>query len=104
MAPFSADLVPVVGDSLRDLQAAAAAGATPVLVRTGNGSKTEASLDGDLASIEVFDDLRGQDVGRQLLDKLVAVVNEQGKRIIPLCPYAKSVFDKDETIRDVLRG
>jgi len=29
-----------VGDSLRDLQAAQLAGATPVLVRTGNGRKT----------------------------------------------------------------
>jgi D-glycero-D-manno-heptose 1,7-bisphosphate phosphatase len=32
--------VPVVGDSLRDLQAAAAAGAQPVLVLTGKGRKT----------------------------------------------------------------
>ncbi|CAM4259614.1 D-glycero-beta-D-manno-heptose 1,7-bisphosphate 7-phosphatase [Kerstersia similis] len=35
--------VPVVGDSLRDLQAAAAAGAQPWLVRTGNGQATAAS-------------------------------------------------------------
>lgn len=33
-----------IGDSLRDLQAARAAGALPVLVRTGNGRDTEASL------------------------------------------------------------
>jgi D-glycero-D-manno-heptose 1,7-bisphosphate phosphatase len=32
--------VPMVGDSLRDLQAAAAAGARPVLVLTGKGRKT----------------------------------------------------------------
>jgi D-glycero-D-manno-heptose 1,7-bisphosphate phosphatase len=32
--------VPVVGDSLRDLQAAAAAGARPMLVLTGKGRKT----------------------------------------------------------------
>ncbi|MCS6787607.1 MAG: D-glycero-beta-D-manno-heptose 1,7-bisphosphate 7-phosphatase [Thiobacillaceae bacterium] len=32
--------VPVIGDSLRDLQAAQAAGARPVLVRTGKGMKT----------------------------------------------------------------
>ena len=32
--------VPVVGDSLRDLQSAAAAGAKPVLVLTGKGRKT----------------------------------------------------------------
>lgn len=34
-----------VGDSLRDLQAAHSAGATPVLVKTGNGRKTRQQLD-----------------------------------------------------------
>lgn len=32
--------VPAIGDSLRDLQAADAAGATPILVETGKGAKT----------------------------------------------------------------
>ncbi|HUW28561.1 MAG TPA: D-glycero-beta-D-manno-heptose 1,7-bisphosphate 7-phosphatase [Sulfuriferula sp.] len=32
--------VPAVGDSLRDLQAAAAVGATPILVKTGKGTAT----------------------------------------------------------------
>lgn len=32
--------VPAVGDSMRDLQASAAAGCTPWLVQTGNGTKT----------------------------------------------------------------
>jgi len=49
--------VPVIGDSLRDLEAAIAAGARPILVRTGNGRETEAALIGTLAGIEVFDDL-----------------------------------------------
>jgi len=40
---FNVDLagVPSIGDSLRDLQAAAAAGARPILVLTGKGAKTE---------------------------------------------------------------
>jgi len=56
---FAIDLagVPAIGDSLRDLQAAASAGATPVLVRTGNGMKTEAALSGSLAAVLRFDDL-----------------------------------------------
>jgi len=49
--------VPVVGDSLRALQAAGAAGATPLLVRTGNGRKALASLPDELCSVAVFDDL-----------------------------------------------
>jgi D-glycero-D-manno-heptose 1,7-bisphosphate phosphatase len=46
----------VVGDSLRDLQAAAAVGATPMLVLTGKGEKTHVT--GDLpAGTTVFADL-----------------------------------------------
>ncbi|HEU0220113.1 MAG TPA: D-glycero-beta-D-manno-heptose 1,7-bisphosphate 7-phosphatase [Gallionella sp.] len=37
------DDVPVVGDSLRDLQSAAALGAQPYLVLTGKGMKTQAA-------------------------------------------------------------
>jgi len=39
---FNMDLtgVPAIGDSLRDLQAATAMGARPILVRTGKGEKT----------------------------------------------------------------
>jgi D-glycero-D-manno-heptose 1,7-bisphosphate phosphatase len=42
---FNVDLagVPSIGDSLRDLQAADAAGAQPMLVLTGKGAKTEAA-------------------------------------------------------------
>ena len=48
--------VPVVGDSLKDLQAADAVGAQPILVRTGKGTRTQA--DGSLPRRTlVFDDL-----------------------------------------------
>lgn len=52
----SLDGVPMVGDSLRDLQAAAAAGARPVLVLTGKGKKTHAA-GGLPAGTEVYADL-----------------------------------------------
>lgn len=41
---LNADLkgVPAIGDSLRDLQAAVAAGCKPILVHTGKGEKTKA--------------------------------------------------------------
>lgn len=58
--------VPVVGDSLRDISAAASAGARPILVRTGNGRETEATLKGELAHTEVYDDLAA--VARVLLE------------------------------------
>ena len=58
---FDTDLagVPVIGDALRDLEAAEAMGARPILVRTGKGKKTEATLPDRLAEIAVFDDLAG---------------------------------------------
>lgn len=48
---------PVIGDSLRDLDAAASVGARPVLVRTGKGEDTERHLPVALAEIAIFDDL-----------------------------------------------
>jgi predicted GNAT family acetyltransferase len=52
---------------------------------------------------DVSESLKGQGIGRLLLDVIVAMTRRQGKKIIPLCPYAKSVFDKDPSIRDVLQ-
>lgn len=60
---FTIDIrgLPAVGDSLRDLEAARAAGCEPLLVRTGNGRATEAKLaDPGLAqwrTVAVYDDL-----------------------------------------------
>lgn len=49
-----AELV-AIGDSLRDIEAAQAVGARPILVRTGNGTAAEAALAG--TGVSVFDDL-----------------------------------------------
>ncbi len=48
--------VPVIGDSLRDLEAARAVGARPLLVRTGKGERTLAAGKG-LAEVPVYADL-----------------------------------------------
>lgn len=48
--------IPVVGDSLRDIQAAQQVNAAPVLVRTGKGEATLATAVG-LDNIAVFDNL-----------------------------------------------
>jgi len=52
----SLDRVPVVGDARRDIEAARAAGARPVLVRTGKGEQTLADAVG-LKNVPVYDDL-----------------------------------------------
>jgi len=49
--------VPVIGDALRDLEAAAAVGARPVLVRTGKGRDTEKALPARFAGVPVYEDL-----------------------------------------------
>jgi len=46
-----------VGDTLRDVQAAEAVGASPVLVRSGKGTRTLSDADGPLNGVAVFDDL-----------------------------------------------
>lgn len=56
--------VAVIGDSLRDLEAAAEAGARPILVLSGKGAKTQAA-GGLPAGVRVFDDLAG--VARALI-------------------------------------
>ena len=51
---------------------------------------------------EVNNDYRGQGIGKKILMYIVESARENNIKIIPLCPYAKSVFDKTESIRDVL--
>ncbi|MBS7232674.1 N-acetyltransferase [Flavobacterium psychroterrae] len=51
---------------------------------------------------EVSEDFSGQGVGKKLLMATVDYARNNNLQIIPLCPFAKSVFDKTEEIRDVL--
>ncbi|MCW8960372.1 MAG: N-acetyltransferase [Ignavibacteriaceae bacterium] len=51
---------------------------------------------------EVDDAYRGQSIGKKILMWIVEFARENNIKIIPLCLYAKSVFDKTESIRDVL--
>jgi D-glycero-D-manno-heptose 1,7-bisphosphate phosphatase len=48
--------IPAIGDSLRDIEAARAVGARPILVRTGKGRETEKKHK-DLDDVEVYNDL-----------------------------------------------
>lgn len=51
---------------------------------------------------EVDDALRGQGAGRKLLDFAVDWARKNGVKYLPVCPFAKAQFEKDERIRDVL--
>lgn len=45
---------------------------------------------------------KGEGVGMKLLNKAVQYARDKGVKIIPLCPFAKKMFDRNEDIRDVL--
>lgn len=51
---------------------------------------------------EVNPEIKGQGVGKILLGKAVEFARDQHLKIIPLCPFAKRMFEKDVDIRDVL--
>jgi len=51
---------------------------------------------------EVSDELRGKNVGMQLVNTAVEYARANNIKIIPLCPFAKSVFDRKPELHDVL--
>ena len=46
--------------------------------------------------------LKGQGAGKLLVVKAIEYARENKIKIIPVCPYAKSVFEKTPEFRDVL--
>jgi predicted GNAT family acetyltransferase len=50
----------------------------------------------------VDDALRGTGAGKKLLAALIDWARAERKKVIPLCPFAKSVFEKTPEFRDVL--
>ena len=51
---------------------------------------------------EVNTEFNGKGVGKKLVIAAVEYARANNLKIIPLCPFAKSVFDKTADIRDVL--
>lgn len=51
---------------------------------------------------EVSDKLRGTGTGARLVATAVEHARKTGIKILPLCPFAKSVFDKKPEYADVL--
>jgi len=51
---------------------------------------------------EVNPQFTGRSVGKQIVMAAVSFARENNLKIIPLCPFAKSVFDRTSEIKDVL--
>lgn len=52
---------------------------------------------------EVSDKLRGENVGKRLVEHAVNYARENKLKVMPLCPFAKSVIDRDDSLQDVLK-
>lgn len=50
---------------------------------------------------EIDEHLRGKDVGMQLVERGVEYAREKKLKIVPVCPYVKSVFTKTNRFDDV---
>ena len=51
---------------------------------------------------EVDESLRGQGMARKLTEATVLWARGAGVKIVPVCPFAKVVFEREPSFRDVL--
>lgn len=61
-------------------------------------SENEFSID----HTEVYDEYKGMSVGKKLVLEAVDYARKNDAKIIPICPYAKSIFDKTPAFQYVL--
>lgn len=52
---------------------------------------------------EVSDDLRGENVGKALVETGVQFARDNNLKVIPLCPFAKATIQRDSSLQDVLK-
>jgi len=51
---------------------------------------------------EVDEVLRGKNIGFQLVNTAVEYARQHQLKIVPMCPFVKSVFDKKPDYKDVI--
>ena len=57
-----------------------------------------------LEHTEVSSALAGQGVGKKLVEAAVAWARRTGASFVPVCTYARSVFERNPGLRDVRKG
>lgn len=53
---------------------------------------------------EVDQKWREKGKGKALVEHVVNYARQKGLKVIPLCPFAKSVINKDQSLKDVLNN
>ncbi len=51
---------------------------------------------------QVFDDYKGQGIARQMVMAAVDFARKEGRKIMPVCSYAKAVLTRTDEYQDVL--
>jgi uncharacterized protein len=49
----------------------------------------------------VSEQLRGQKIGKELIDKVVDMARDQHKKVVPACSYALALFKRHKEYSDV---
>lgn len=52
---------------------------------------------------EVDEELKGQNVGFQLVNAAIEHARAHRQKVVPMCPFAKAVIDKKPELQDVLQ-
>ncbi len=57
-----------------------------------------------LEHTEVDEELKGQNIGYQLVSAAASYARNHGLKLVPVCPFASSVINKKPEFKDLLAG
>jgi len=52
---------------------------------------------------EVSDSFKGEGLGKKLVAHVVQHARNNNLKLIPLCPFAKAIIERDQSLQDVLK-
>ena len=70
------------------------------------GEMTYSIAEGELIILDhtgVNDGHEGKGIGKALFEEMVKQTRGDGRKVMPLCPFARAMFEKNPDTHDVLR-